>query len=130
MFITLLNFNGSLATKFVSLNNETCMARPTLIDLNPVELNYYSFIISLDKCNGSCNAVDDFFARICIPSDTTDKNVKVFNMITRTNEVKTLLKHISCDCKCKFNRPACNSSQKWNSDKCQCVSKKYHTCKL
>ena len=43
----------SLATKCMSLNNEPCMIRPTLIDLNPVELNYYSFMISLDECNGS-----------------------------------------------------------------------------
>ena len=34
--IVLLSFSESLATKCVSLNNEPCMARPTLIDLNPV----------------------------------------------------------------------------------------------
>ena len=32
-----------------------CMATPTLIDLNLVELKYYPFMISLDKCSGSCN---------------------------------------------------------------------------
>ena len=50
VFIALLSFSGSLTTKSVSLNNEPCMIRPTLIDLNPVELNYYPFMISLDKC--------------------------------------------------------------------------------
>ena len=50
--IALLSFSGSLATKCTSLNNEPCVIRPNLIDLNPVELNYYSFIISLDKCSG------------------------------------------------------------------------------
>ena len=35
------------------------MVRPILIDLNPIELNYYPFIISLDKCNRNCNAVDE-----------------------------------------------------------------------
>ena len=34
------------------------MVRPTL-DLNFIELNHYPFMISLDTCNGSCNAVDD-----------------------------------------------------------------------
>ena len=53
--IELLSFGGSLATKCVSLNSiEPCITRLTLIDLNPVELNYYPFMISLDKCNGSC----------------------------------------------------------------------------
>ena len=39
----------SLEIKCVSLNNEPCMARPTLTDLNSVELNYYSFVVSLEK---------------------------------------------------------------------------------
>ena len=39
-------FVGSLATKCVSKNDEKCMNRPTLIDLNPVELNSYSIMVS------------------------------------------------------------------------------------
>ena len=34
------------------------MTRPTLIDLNPIELNHYAFMISLDKFNWSFKAVD------------------------------------------------------------------------
>ena len=41
--------------------------------------------------------------KIRIPSKTKDINVNVFNVITRIYEAKTFLKHISCDCKCKFN---------------------------
>ena len=41
------------------LNNEPYMIRTTLIDLNPVEVNYYPFTISLEKRSGSCNAVYD-----------------------------------------------------------------------
>ena len=55
MFISLLSFSESLATKCLSVNSEPYMIRPTLVDLNPVELKYYPFIISLDKCTGSCN---------------------------------------------------------------------------
>ena len=32
-------------------------------------------------------------------------------MITNKNEAKTVTKHISCDCKCKFISTACNSNQ-------------------
>ena len=42
----LLCFGESLAAKCMSLNNEPCMFRPFLIDLNLVELNYYPFMIS------------------------------------------------------------------------------------
>ena len=41
VFILLLSFSESLArsrTKCLFLNDEPCMVRPTLIDLNPVEL--------------------------------------------------------------------------------------------
>ena len=71
-----------------------------LIDLNPVELKYFPFMVSLDKCNGSCNILSP---KICIPKETKHINVKAFNMITNKNEAKAMTKHISCDCKCKFN---------------------------
>ena len=36
-------------------------------------------------------------------------------MITRINESKTLTKHISCECKCKFDGRKCNLDQWWNN---------------
>ena len=75
VFIVLFSFNESLATKYVSLINEPGMARPTLTDLNLVDVNYYPFIINLDKCSGSCNAVDDLSTKICAPSKTKDVNL-------------------------------------------------------
>ena len=95
MFTVLLSFSSCLATKCVSLNDEPCMFRPTLIDLNPVELTYYLFMISLGKCNGSYNVLSP---KICVPKETKDINVKVFNL-TNKNEAKTMAKHTPCDCK-------------------------------
>ena len=46
VFIVLLSFSETLATKCLSLIDEPYMVRPTLTDLNPVELNYYPFLIS------------------------------------------------------------------------------------
>ena len=84
------------------------MVRPTLVDLNPFELKYYPFIISLDKCNRSCNVLSPKI------SVTKKKgiNVKVFNKITKKNKANIMVKHISCDSKCKFNSTTCNSNQK------------------
>ena len=113
-------------TKYLSLNDELCMISPTLIDLNPVELKYYPFMISLDKCSGSCNVLSP---KKCVPKETKDINVKVFNMITNKNEAKEMTKHISCDCKCKFNSTPCNLNQKWNNRTCQCECKNYRKCK-
>ena len=49
-------------------------------------------------------------------------------MITGINESKTLTKHISCECKCRFDGRKCNSDQWWNNDKCWCECKKHHIC--
>ena len=40
VIIVILSFSISLVTKCVSLKDEPCIARSTLIDLNPVELKY------------------------------------------------------------------------------------------
>ena len=47
VFIALLSFMGSLATKSLSLDNEPCVTRPARIDLNPIKRNCYPF---MDEC--------------------------------------------------------------------------------
>ena len=123
MLIALLSLSRSLATKCMSLYNKPCMTTPTLIDLNLVEFNYFPSMISLEKSNESCNAVGDKSTKVYVASETKDTNIKEFNMITRINEAKTFTKHISCDCKCKFNNTTCNWSQKRNNNKYQCDCK-------
>ena len=49
VFIAFLSFSRSLATKCVFLNNKPCMIRHPIIALNPVELNYYSFVIGQEE---------------------------------------------------------------------------------
>ena len=80
VFIALLSFSRPLVTKCVSLNNGSCMIRPTLIDLNPIDLKYYPCMISSDKFNGSCNSVDDLSTNICSPSKIKGINVKITNI--------------------------------------------------
>ena len=127
MFIVLLSFSKSLATKCLSLNDEPHLIIPALIDLNPVELKYYPFVINSDKCIGNCNNV--LSPKICVPKDTKDINVKTFNMITNKNEAKAMAKQILSYCKFKFNSTTCNSNQKWNNKTCECECKNYRKCK-
>ena len=35
-------------------------------------LNFYHVIISLDRCNGGYNTVDNLPAKICVPNRTKD----------------------------------------------------------
>ena len=43
----LFNFNESLASKCVPLNNKQCLNRPQLVSLIFVKLNHYPFVVSL-----------------------------------------------------------------------------------
>ena len=134
MFVRLLTglVNGSNHTKCVSLSNQKCMTQPTLINLNPNEYSKqflcYRFAVKLDRCVGSCNTLNDLSNKVCVPNKTEDLNLSIFKMITRKNETKTLTKHISCECKCRFDERKCNSDQRWNNDKCRCECKKHHVC--
>lgn len=86
--ITLLHFSWSSATKYVSFIIEQCATSHALIDLNPDTLNSYRFLIGLDMCNGSCNALDDLSVNIFIPDETSDVNAKMFGMITGMNIIQ------------------------------------------
>ena len=79
-----------------------------LLILNPVELKYDLFVISLDKCIRSFNVLSP---RMCVLKETKDINAKAFNIITNKTEAKKMTKYIACDCKCKFNSTKCNSNQ-------------------
>ena len=74
-------------------------------------------MVSLDRCNESCNTIDDLLIRTCVPNKTKVVSFNVFNMLIRINSSKTLTKHMPCDCECKSNGRKCNSNQKWNSNK-------------
>ena len=76
VFITILSFTRPFATKYVSLNSEKCMIGSTVVDLNPDEVNYHKFMISLDFCNRSCNVFDDLSTKICVPSEAKTQMLK------------------------------------------------------
>ena len=75
MFIVLLNFGESLATKCMSLNNESCMIRPTLIDSKPI-------MVSLDKCREVLMLLMTYLQKYVfwVKQKT---NVEVFNAMIR-----------------------------------------------
>ena len=50
----------------MSLNNQLRLAIPTFIETNLIELCYYSFIVSLERCGGICYTFDDLPERICL----------------------------------------------------------------
>ena len=50
-------------------------------------------------------------------------NVKMFNLMSRTNERRQAEWHDTCKCKCRLDASICNNKQRWNDDKCRCECK-------
>ena len=67
-------FRAVLATKCLFLTNKNYMVRPTLVYMNLVELKYYPFMISLNKCAGSYNVL---LSKMCVSKETTDINLGI-----------------------------------------------------
>ena len=59
------------------------MARPSITDLNIVELKYYPFMISLNKSTRGGNVLSP---KLCVPKESKDINIKAFNVIKIKNE--------------------------------------------
>ena len=70
------------------MNNQACKVRPEIINVNSNEPVFYSFSIKTSKCSGSCNNINDPYAKIYVPNDVKDLNVKVFNLMSKTNETR------------------------------------------
>ena len=77
----------------ISMNNQACKVRPEIINVNSNEPVFYPFSIKTSKCSGSCKYP---YAKICVPDVVKDFNVKVFNLMSRTNETKHIKWHETC----------------------------------
>ena len=107
----------------ISMKNQECKVRPEIINVNSNEPVFYSFSIKTSKCSGSCNNTYDPYAKICVPNAIKDLNIKVFNLMSRTNETRHIKWHKTCKCKCRLDASVCNNKQHWNNDQCQCECK-------
>ena len=106
-----------------SMDNQPCKARAEIINVNNNNPIFYPFSIKTSKCSGNCNNINDPYAKICVPDVVKDLNVKVFNLMSRTNETRHIKWHETCKCKCRLDASVCNNKQRWNNDKCRCECK-------
>ena len=49
------------------------------------------------------NTFNDLSNKVSLPNKTEDSNLSMLNIITGIDESRTLTKHVSCQCKCKFD---------------------------
>ena len=85
MFVVTMPFVSCNALKCVSVNNKECRTRPEIININSIEPLFYPFNIHMNKFSGSCNNVNDPYAKLSVSDVAKNMNVKVFDVISRTN---------------------------------------------
>ena len=107
----------------ISLKNQECKVRPKIADIISNKPIFYPFSIKINKCSGSCNNINNPYSKICVPDTVKDLNVRVFNLMSRTNETRHIKWHKTCKCICRLDKIICNSKQGWNENKCRCECK-------
>ena len=67
--------------EYVSMINQECKIRSEIIHVNTNEPMFYPYSITRNKCKGSCNTINDPYAKLCVPDTIKNINVKVFNLM-------------------------------------------------
>ena len=114
--LTVLSSSITGALNCVSMNNQELKVRSKIADINSNNPMFYPFSIKVNKCIGDCNNINDPYAKICVPDTVKDLNVRVFNLMSRTNEKRHIKWHETCKCICRLDKIICNSKQRWNKD--------------
>ena len=119
----LSNFTKVTLLNFISIKNQECKTRPQVININSNNPIFYPFSIKINKSSSNCNNIINPYAKICVPDVIKDLNVKVFNLMSRTNETRFIKWHEKCKCKCRLDAIVCHNKQRWNKNKYRCECK-------
>ena len=94
MSATLLNaipLSAALLTiiplRCISRTTQECKLKPEIVNVNCDEVVFYPFSIKTSKCSSSSN-INYPYAKMCIPDVVKNLNVKVFHLMSRTNETR------------------------------------------
>ena len=77
-FLTVLSCVNPLSAtplSCISMNNQECKVRPEIINVNSDKPVFYPFSIKTNKYSGSCNNINDSYAKICVPDVVRNLNV-------------------------------------------------------
>ena len=86
--LSCVNPLSATSLSFISMNNQECKVRPEIINVNSDEPVFYPFSIKTSKCSGSCNNINDPYAKMCVTDVIKNLNVKVFSLMSTTNKTR------------------------------------------
>ena len=94
------------------MNNQKCITRTKIIDINNNETAFNYFSIKINKCSGSCNNINDPYAKLCVSYVFKNINIRVFNLTSWSNQTRHTEWHVTCKCKCRLDISVCNNKQR------------------
>ena len=77
----------------VSMNNQEPKIRSEIINVNANEPVLYPYSIKVYKCSGSCNNINDPYAKLCVLDIAENINVKVFNLMKQITKARHIIWH-------------------------------------
>ena len=70
------------------MSNQECKTKPQVVNVNGDQPVFFPFSIETSKCSGSCNNINYPHAKIYVPDVVKILIVKIFNLMSRTNETR------------------------------------------
>ena len=58
---------------------------------------YFPPSIKIGKCSGSCHNINDPYAKLCVRDAVKNINIKVYNLMPRTNETRHIEWNETCN---------------------------------
>ena len=110
----LSNFANALnetSLNCILMKNQECKTRPEVININSNNPIFYPFSIKINKCSGYCNNINNPYAKVCVPDVIKDLNVKVFSLMSRTNETRFIKWHGKYKCECRLDATIYNNKK-------------------
>ena len=79
IFVSTMFFGCNLSSinplECVSMNNQECKVRPEIVNVNSNEPLFYPFSIKTSKWSGSCNNINDSYAKLCVADVVKNINI-------------------------------------------------------
>ena len=113
VIVVAMSFFSCNTLECVTKNNQECKIRTKIMDSNSNEPSFYPFSTKVNKCSGSCNNINDPYTKLCVSEVIKNINVKVFNLMSRTNETRHVEWHETCKYKCRLDASVSNNKKRW-----------------
>ena len=81
--MTFFNLSNVNSLECVLINNEECKIRTEIISLNTNEPMFYPYSIKINRCKGSCNTINDPYAKKCVPDQIKNNCKSIYSNVKK-----------------------------------------------